>query len=132
MTTPVYGPTNPTEQEKILNPVKRYAAAIELRPEMEQEYRSLHANVWPEVVAAIKKANIRNFNIFLAEIAGKKYLVNTFEYTGDHAQKDFAALAEDPTTRDRWWPLTDACQKRLPGTPEGEQWKPIEMVMQLS
>ena len=128
---PAYGPTNPTEQQKVSNPVKCYAAAIELRPEMEQEYRRLHANVWPEVVAAIKKANIRNFNIFLAEIEGKKYLVNFFEYTGDDAQKDFAALAEDPTTRDQWWPLTDACQKRLPGTPEGEQWKPIEMIMQL-
>ena len=131
MTTPVYGPTNPTEQQKVANPVKCYAEAIELRPEMEEEYRRLHANVWPEVVAAIKKANIRNFKIFLTEIEGKKYLIKFFEYTGDHAQKDFASIAEDPTTRAKWWPLTDVCQKRLAGTPEGEQWKPIEMIMHL-
>ena len=36
-----------------------------------------------------------------------------------------------PATR-RWWALTDPCQERLPGTPEGEQWLPLPEVWHLS
>jgi len=47
------------------------------------------------------------------------------------SQHDFAGMGKDPTTRDKWWPLTDACQIRLPGTQAGQQWKPIEQVMHI-
>ena len=67
----------------------------------------------------------------MAEIDGKRYLFSFFEYHGDDPEKDFAAIAADPTTRDKWWPVTDACQRRLPGTPDGEQWKAIEMLMHI-
>ena len=126
---PVYGPTNPDPKQTPQEPPVRYGSVIELIPEKEKLYRELHAEVWPEVVAAIKQANIQNYNIFVATLGGKKYLFSYFEYTGTNAQKDFATIASDPTTRDRWWPLTDACQQRLPETPDGEQWLPIERVM---
>ena len=61
----------------------------------------------------------------------KKYLVAYFEYTGKDPEADFATIAQDPTTRDKWWPITDDCQVRLAGTPDGEQWKRAEMVMHL-
>ena len=128
---PVYGTTNPDEITKQNEPVKRYAMVIELNPEKEKLYRKLHADVWPGVVVAIQKANIRNFSIFVAELDEKKYLFSYLEYTGNNPEEDFASIAEDPLTRDKWWPLTDACQIRLPGTPEGEQWKNIEMVMHI-
>ena len=128
---PVYGPTNPTPDEAAKAEVKRYGSVIELLPEKEQEYRELHAAVWPDVVKAIKKAHIQNYNIFVAEIHGKKYLFSYLEYTGDDAAKDFASIAQDKTTKEKWWPITKACQKRLPGTPEGEQWLGIEMLMHI-
>ena len=128
---PVYGTTNPTAQQKADAKVKRFASVIELRGEKERQYRKLHADVWPEVVAAIKKANIRNYNIYMVELQGKKYLFSYMEYTGNDPEKDFASIGQDPTTREKWWPITDPCQKRLPGTPEGEQWKPIEMLMHI-
>ena len=46
-------------------------------------------------------------------------------------EKDFAMLGEDPTTRDRWWPITGACQVRLPEAPEGQDWLPLEMLMHI-
>lgn len=128
---PVYGTTNPTADQKSNSKVKRFASAVELIPEKEQQYRKLHADVWPEVVAAVKKANIRNYNIYIAEVGDKKYLFSYLEYAGDDLEKDFAEISENPIVRDKWWPITDACQKRLPGTPEGEQWKPIEMIMHI-
>jgi len=127
--TPVYGLTNPTPSEQDQQPIARYGSVIELIPAKEQEYRKLHAEVWPEVQEAIKKANIQNYSIYVAQLGEKKYLFSYFEYTGSDAKKDFAKIADDPTTRDRWWPLTDACQQQLPDTPEGEQWLPLEMVM---
>jgi len=127
----VYGTTNPTAQQKDEAKVKRFGSVIELLPEKEKLYRELHADVWPEVLGAIKKANIRNYNIFMAELGGKKYLFSYLEYVGDDLEKDFAGIGDDATTRDKWWPITDGCQKRLPGTPEGEQWTSLEMLMHI-
>jgi L-rhamnose mutarotase len=104
---------------------------IELRPEKEAEYRQLHAEVWPEVKAAIRRSHIRNFNIYVTTLRGHRYLVSHFDYTGSNPQKDFAAMAQDRTTREKWWPLTDACQQVLEGTPKGQQWLPLEQVMHL-
>lgn len=128
---PIHGLTNPPPEAAAKAKVKYYGSIIELRPEKEKEYRELHANVWPEVRAAIAKANIRNFNIYVTEIAGRRLLVSHFEYIGTNPDADFAAIAQDPTTRNEWWPLTDACQIRLPGTPKGSQWLAMEQVMHL-
>ncbi|MFV2068601.1 MAG: L-rhamnose mutarotase [Pirellulales bacterium] len=129
--TPVYGTTNPAPGQIAKANVKTYASIVELRPEKEQAYRKLHADVWPEVVATIKKANIRNYNIYVVEIGGRKYLFSHLEYVGDDPAKDFAQIANDPTTRDKWWPATAPCQKRLPGTADGEQWLGMEMLMHI-
>ena len=47
--------------------MKRVATVIRLRPEKEQEYRELHAAVWPDVLAALHRAHIRNYSIFLRD-----------------------------------------------------------------
>ena len=87
---PVYGETNPTPEQQSQDAIRRYASVIELLPEKEESYRKLHADVWPEVLAAIKKANIQNYSIHLAELSGKKYLFSYFEYSGSDPEKDFA------------------------------------------
>ena len=128
---PIYGPTNPSPKQKANAEVKRFGSVIELLPEKEQLYRELHAEVWPEVVASLKKANFQNFNIFLLELGGKKYLFSYVEYTGNDLYKDFARVADNPIVCDKWDPMTDACEKRLPGTPKGEQWKSLETLMHI-
>lgn len=131
MSQAIYGPTNPSPGEQAAAGVRRVAQLVELKPDEQQRYREMHAEVWPEVVAALKRAHVRNYSIFLAEIDGKKCLLSYFEYTGSNFETDMATIAADPTTRDKWWPITDACQLRLPGTPAGQQWLPAEMVMHL-
>lgn len=128
---PAYGPTNQRPEVAARAKVKYYGSIVELRPEMEAEYRKLHADVWPKVRAAIARANIRNFNIYVTEVAGKRLLVSHFEYIGTNPEADFASIANDPTTKNKWWPLTDACQIRLPGTPKGSQWLSMEQVMHI-
>ncbi|MCP2309396.1 L-rhamnose mutarotase [Kitasatospora paracochleata] len=107
-------------------PVQRFAAVIRLRPELEAEYRALHAAAWPQVLATIKRANIGNYSIFLRDGLLFSYL----EYTGEDYAADTALLAECPVTRD-WWARTDPCQQPLDSVDEGEWWAPAEEVFHL-
>ena len=107
--------------------VQRFGSVIGLKPEMKQKYVELHAKTWPTVLERIHKSNIRNYSIYLTELDGKLYLFSYYEYVGDDYQADMQKIADDPETQ-RWWKLTEPCQIRLPGTPEGEQWLKIEEV----
>ena len=101
----------------------RVASVIRLRPEQEEAYRELHRAVWPDVLAALTRAHVRNYSIFLRDGLLFSYL----EYTGDDYAADMAAIAADEATR-RWWELTDPCQQALDSAAEGEWWAPAEEV----
>src|SRR5258706_14403657 len=102
-------------------PMKRVATVIRLRPEKEREYRQLHAAVWPDVLAALHRAHIGNYSIFLRD----GLLFGYYEYTGHDLEADLARLAEDEVTR-RWWQLTDPCQQAVASAADGEWWAPME------
>lgn len=105
--------------------MKRIAQVIRLRPEKREEYDRLHARVWPGVLAAIERANIQNYSIWLYE--PEHLLFASFEYNGADYEKDMALLAADPETR-RWWGLTDPCQEPMPDRGEGEWWADMREV----
>ena len=48
--------------------LKRYGKVIGLKAEKLEEYKRLHAAVWPEVNAMISACNMRNFTIFLRRL----------------------------------------------------------------
>ena len=102
--------------------VRRYGSVIALKGEKRELYNKLHADPWPEIVSKIQECNIHNYSIYQAELEkGKWYLFSYFEYTGEDFDADMKKMADDPRTRE-WWELTDPCQTRVPGTPEGQQW----------
>jgi len=106
--------------------VKRYGKVIGVKKEKLEEYKRLHANVWPEVNAMIRACNMRNFTIFLRKLPdGKHYLFMYFEYTGNDLEADSKKMAADPTTQ-RWWKLTDPCQEPLPDRKPGDWWADME------
>ncbi|MBV8566717.1 MAG: L-rhamnose mutarotase, partial [Methylobacteriaceae bacterium] len=47
--------------------MQRMGFCNRLRPEKVEEYKRLHAAVWPGVLATLSACNIRNFSIFLKE-----------------------------------------------------------------
>ena len=116
-------PAKEAKREK----VQRFGSVIGLKPEKKDYYVKLHAETWPSVLKQIRRSNIRNYSIYLTELEGKLYLFAYFEYIGDDFEADMKEMAKDPETR-RWWKETDPCQIRLPGTPDGEQWKRIREV----
>jgi len=98
---------------------KRIGHMIRLRPEKREEYLKLHAAAWPEVLRAIEQANIRNYSIFLRE--PENLMFGTFDYHGTDFAGDMARMAQDPVVQ-RWWTLTDACQKPLETRKAGDWW----------
>jgi L-rhamnose mutarotase len=105
----------------------RHAAIIGLDPAKLEEYKTLHAAVWPEVLTMIARCQIRNYSIFLRHIEGRPYLFSYFEYHGDDLAADSAKMAADPVTQ-RWWALCKPCQVPLPDREDGEWWAAAEEV----
>lgn len=72
------------------------------------EYKRIHASVWPGVLAALKRAHITDYSIH--HYPPLQLLIATFKYTGDNYDADMRKVAEDPETQ-RWWQLTDGMQE---------------------
>lgn len=101
--------------------MERYGTIIRLKPEKLDEYKELHAHVWPDVLKMIKVCNIQNYSIYYKE----GYLFSYFEYTGNDFSADMKKMAADPTTQE-WWKLTEPCQEPLASRAEGEWWVTME------
>ncbi|MCJ8323322.1 MAG: L-rhamnose mutarotase [Rhizobiales bacterium] len=105
--------------------MQRMGTVIGVRPEKLEEYKRLHADVWPDVLSRIAKSNIKNFSIYLRQ--PENLLFAYWEYHGDDYAADSAAIAADPRTQE-WWKLTDPCQKPFDSCEEGENWTTMEEV----
>ncbi len=111
--------------------MKRYGMVLGLRAEKVEEYKRLHAAVWPDVLKRIKECNIRNYSIYLRRLDdGRHYLFSYFEYTGTDFAADMAKMAADPTTQ-RWWSFCEPCQKPLEKRGPKEWWTNMEEVFHL-
>lgn len=105
--------------------MQRMAKIIQLKPEAIDEYKRIHAEVWPEVLATIAACHIKNYSIFLRE--PENLLFAYFEYHGTDFEADMAKMAKDEATQ-RWWKITDPMQAPLDTAEGGEWWAPTEMV----
>ena len=103
--------------------MKRYGSVIRVWPEKLEEYRKLHAAVWPDVLKMINQCNIRNYSIYYKD----GYLFSYFEYIGKDFKADMDKMAADPTSKE-WWTHTDPCQEPLPTRAPGEWWAKMEEV----
>lgn len=111
--------------------MKRYGSVIGVRKEELDEYKRLHAAVWPGVLKMIKQCNIRNYSIYLRKMPdGNFYLFSYFEYTGEDFAADAAKMAADPETQ-RWWAVCKPCQQPLPDRAPDEWWAGMEEVFHL-
>ncbi|MBB5754519.1 L-rhamnose mutarotase [Prosthecomicrobium pneumaticum] len=72
-----------------------YAWVLEVRPGYEDEYKRRHDAIWPDMVEALTKAGIRNYNIFRHGLT----LFGYFET--DDLEATIAALRDDPVNA-RW------------------------------
>jgi L-rhamnose mutarotase len=111
--------------------MKRYGSVIGLRPERIDDYKKLHAAVWPDVLKMIRQCQIKNYSIYLRKLEdGDHYLFSYFEYHGTDFDADMAKMAADPTTQ-KWWSLCIPCQKPLDDRAPKEWWASMEEVFHM-
>lgn len=104
----------------------RYGWVIGVRAEKLEEYKRLHAAVWPGVLKMIKDCNIQNYSIYYRDGMLFSYL----EYTGADFKADMAKMAADPLTQE-WWKVCIPCQQPVETAKEGEWWADMEEVFHL-
>jgi L-rhamnose mutarotase len=109
-----------TESKK----VKRVCKVIGIKPEKREEYLDLHRNVWPEVRDNIRRANIRNYSLFIRG----DLLIQYYEYHGEDINADFNRDADSEIKR-KWEALCEPCQKPLPDSLPDEWWSELEEIM---
>lgn len=103
--------------------MKRYGSVIKLKIERFEEYKKLHADIWPEVAKTITECNIINYSIFHKD----GYLFSYFEYIGKNYESDMAKMAADLTTQ-KWWDVCMPMQEPLDTRKKGEWWAEMEEV----
>ena len=103
--------------------MKRFGSIVKVKPGKLEEYKHLHANVWPEVLNAITECNIRNYSIYYKD----GFLFSYFEYIGSSYEADMVKMAEYPIIQE-WWDINKACHIPLETRKEGEWWADMEEV----
>ncbi|MDR1342520.1 MAG: L-rhamnose mutarotase [Prevotellaceae bacterium] len=101
----------------------RYGSVIRVCPEKLEEYRKLHAEVWPGVLKMIYECNLRNYSIYYRD----GLLFSYYEYVGSDYPADMSKMASDPETR-RWWDACGPCQQPLETCADGEWWASMEEI----
>lgn len=94
-----------------------------LKPEKIDEYCSLHANPWPEVLKTITDCNLRNYSIF----RHGELVFAYFEYVGDDYDADMKKMEADPVTQ-QWWTHTKPCFEKYAISSVSEFYHDMEQI----
>jgi L-rhamnose mutarotase len=111
--------------KEVLN-MARYGMLIKVKPEKFEEYKKLHAAVWPEVLDTIKQCNISNYSIYHKDGLLFAYL----EYNGTDFDADMEKMAADPMTQ-KWWDICKPLQEPLETREQGQWWANMEEVFHI-
>jgi L-rhamnose mutarotase len=89
---------------------QRSAFVLRVRPDKIDDYVEAHARVWPEMLAALRAAGIRNYSIFRA---GNE----VFGYFESDDLQASARYMETQPVNTRWKDMmADLLEERVPGT----------------
>lgn len=82
----------------------RFGQHAKLKSDCVDEYKRLHNDVWPDVLATINECNLQNYSIYIIGTDLFAY----FEYIGSNFEADMAKMSADPITQ-KWWKHTKPC-----------------------
>ena len=108
--------------------MQRFGSVVEVKPDRVEEYKKLHAAIWPEVARLLRDHHMHNYSIYLRKFPdGKLYLFSYLEYTGNDITADSAAIAAAPVTQE-WWAVCKPCHTPFPDRGPDEWWAGMEEV----
>jgi L-rhamnose mutarotase len=104
--------------------VKRIGQVVKIKKEHLEEYKKLHADNNPGVRHLLRKYNMRNFSIYLVQLAdGEWYEFGYYEYWGDNLEGDLAKLNAEPENA-KWLEQCDPMQEGIVVNQTG--WKEMD------
>ena len=80
--------------------MQRKGMVIGIKPDKIEEYKTLHAKTWPEVLDCIAGSHIKNFSIFIHD----KTLFGYFEYHGSDLESEMKTWANNKKMQE-WWEI---------------------------
>lgn len=110
--------------------MQKYCLVLDLKEDADliAEYKLLHQQVWPEVIASIKESGITNLEIYNV---GNR-LVMLIEANSDFSFENKTKMdAENPKVQE-WETLMWKFQQALPDAKEGEKWLLMEKIFGLN
>ena len=95
----------------------RIGVTIGIKEDKIEEYKKLHAKVWPEVLENLTELNFKNYSIYLHN----NVLFGYMEYHGNDIQRDNQLMANNKKVQE-WWTVCGPCQIPDPNRKKGEWW----------
>lgn len=101
--------------------MQRIAFLIKVKPDKIEEYKKIHENVWPDLLAELKTAGMRNYSLWMGPNGME------FGYLECDDWNAVCAYLEKSEVHTRW---QEYMQGYLDTLAEGEGGQPIEMLTQ--
>ena len=109
--------------------MRRYCFALDLKddPALIAEYEDHHRNVWPEIIASIKDAGIKQMEIH--RTGNRLFMIMEVNDKFSFDQKAAADTANSKVQE--WEQLMWKYQQALPGSKPGEKWMLMDKIFSL-
>jgi len=104
--------------------MQRFGRVLRLQQGKELEYEKYHANVWPEVLAAIRDSGIRNYSIFRYQ----QWLFSCFELADDASLESIGKVFAACPACVEWEKLMHEIQEPLSESGKEDWWVPMKEV----
>lgn len=106
--------------------MKRVGMVVKVKKERVEEYKNLHADSNAGVRHLLTKYNMRNFSIFMVQLAdGEWYEFGYYEYWGNDLDGDMAKLDAEPENM-KWLEICNPMQEGI--IPDQIGWKVMERI----
>jgi L-rhamnose mutarotase len=108
---------------------QRYCLALDLRdePQLIEEYKRYHENVWPEITKSIRDSGIEGMQIYL--LGNRLFMIMEVNERFSFAAKGEADRLNAKVQE--WENLMWRFQQPLPRAKPGEKWMLMEKIFQL-
>lgn len=107
------------------NHLKRICFCLQVKPDRLQEYKSRHADVWPEMQRALSRAGWHNYSLFLREDGLLIGYLETPDF--DRALRLMAATE----VNQKWQAEMAGFFDGVPGRKADEQMRPLPEIFHL-
>ena len=104
----------------------RVGMVVKVKKERVEEYKNLHADSNAGVRHLLTKYNMRNFSIFIVQLADREwYEFGYYEYWGNDLDGDMAKFAAEPENI-KWLELCNPMQEGI--LPDQKGWKVMDRI----